>query len=142
VPVIGWNMYLNRYIPLRRGDRESVLEMMAACRQRIGEGSSIMMFPEGTRSTTGVMRPFKPGAFILAKETDIPIVPIVLRGTANALPKRGFVLQGKHAISVTVLPAVDLDTVRALDADQLSAHVRALMAAELGQPEAASDEAA
>lgn len=142
VPVIGWNMYLNRYIPLKRGDRESVLEMMAACRQRIGEGSSIMMFPEGTRSTTGVMRQFKPGAFILAKETDIPIVPIVLRGTANALPKRGFVLQGKHAISVTVLPEVGLDTVRSLDADQLSDHVRGLMAAELRQSDQPSGDAA
>lgn len=138
VPAIGWNMSMNRYIPLKRGDRESVLEMMDACRERIGEGSSIMMFPEGTRSTTGRMRPFKPGAFLLAKETDIPIIPIVLRGTSDALPKRGFVLQGKHAISVTVLPEVPVETVRALDADELTAHVRGLMADELGElPEGA-----
>ncbi|MDQ1246628.1 MAG: 1-acyl-sn-glycerol-3-phosphate acyltransferase [Actinomycetota bacterium] len=131
VPVIGWNMRMNRYIPLRRGDRESVIEMMAACRERIGEGSSIMMFPEGTRSTTGQMRPFKTGAFELAREAGIPVVPIVLRGTRNALPKRGFVLQGRHAITVTVLPPVPAGEVSALTAEELTTHVQALIADEL-----------
>lgn len=141
VPVIGWNMRMNRYVPLKRGDRESVIEMMAACRERIGEGSSIMMFPEGTRSTTGQMRPFKAGAFELAREAGIPVVPIVLRGTRNALPKRGFVLQGRHAISVTVLPAVPAEEVSALTSSDLTTHVQQLIADELArtpQPEVSS----
>ena len=53
VPCIGWNMSLNRYIKLRRGDRESVEQMMAACERTLAEGNSIMMFPEGTRSPDG-----------------------------------------------------------------------------------------
>jgi 1-acyl-sn-glycerol-3-phosphate acyltransferase len=141
VPIIGWNMRMNRYIPLKRGDRESVIEMMAACRERIGEGSSIMMFPEGTRSTTGQMRPFKAGAFELAREAGIPVVPIVLRGTRDALPKRGFVLQGKHAISVTVLPEVTAEQVSELTSAELTEHVQGLIAAELArtaQPEVTS----
>jgi 1-acyl-sn-glycerol-3-phosphate acyltransferase len=66
LPCIGWNMRLNRYIPLRRGDRESVRQMMDACETTLRAGSSIMMFPEGTRSKNGVLQPFKTGAFELA----------------------------------------------------------------------------
>src|SRR5512143_1883515 len=63
VPCIGWNMSLNRYIKLRRGDRASVERMMHACAQTIAAGNSIMMFPEGTRSSDGRLRAFKTGAF-------------------------------------------------------------------------------
>src|SRR5690606_37635119 len=74
VPCIGWNMRLNRYIPLRRGDRESVVRMMEACEKTLAEGNSIMMFPEGTRSRDGLLRPFKTGAFELALRTGLPLL--------------------------------------------------------------------
>jgi len=74
VPCVGWNMTLNRYVKLRRGDRESVKQMMAACEQTLRSGSSIMMFPEGTRSKTGVLQPFKTGAFELALRTRMPLL--------------------------------------------------------------------
>ncbi len=134
VPFIGWNMRLNRYIELRRGDRESVIEMMAACETTIGEGSSIMMFPEGTRSPTGEMRPFKPGAFELALRTRTPILPIAIVGTADALPKRGFVLQGRHPIRITVLDPIPPDRCAEMSAEELAAHVRELIADEVGRP--------
>src|SRR5438874_1504062 len=63
VPFIGWNMSLNRYIKLRRGSRESVGAMMEACERTLAEGSSVMIFPEGTRSPDGRLQRFKPGAF-------------------------------------------------------------------------------
>jgi 1-acyl-sn-glycerol-3-phosphate acyltransferase len=103
VPAIGWNMRMNNYIPLKRGDRDSVVVMMGRCRRTIAAGSSIMMFPEGTRSQDGQLRAFKSGAFELAVEAGIPIVPIAIQGTSDALPKHGFVLQGRHRITVTVL---------------------------------------
>lgn len=106
VPCIGWNMWLNRYIRLRRGDRASIAEMMDACERTLAEGSSVMMFPEGTRSSDGRLRAFKPGAFALAQRTGAPLLPIVVQGTANALPKRGFVLRGRHAIRVRVLDEI------------------------------------
>lgn len=131
VPFIGWNMRLNRYIPLRRGDRESVIEMLAACERTLGEGSSIMMFPEGTRSPTGELRPFKPGAFELALTTETPILPIAIAGTADALPKRGFVLQGRHPIHIMVLDPIPHDEFAHMTTDELAAHVRSLIAAAL-----------
>lgn len=132
VPVIGWNMSLNRYIPLRRGDRESVLQMLDACRTALQQGSSIMMFPEGTRAADGQLKAFKPGAFQLAVECEVPVVPMVIRGTHDALPKRGFVLQGRHPIALQVLPPVPVEVVTSMTPDELTEHVRGIIAAELG----------
>ncbi len=133
VPCIGWNMRLNRYIPLRRGNRQSVVEMMKACEATLAEGNSIMMFPEGTRSPTGRMRKWKTGAFELALKSRASILPIVVRGTANALPKRGFVLQGRHPIELQVLDPIPYESVATLSAEELTERVRNVIAEEIGE---------
>lgn len=134
VPAIGWNMAMNRYIKLRRGDAASVEQMMRACETTLRSGSSIMMFPEGTRSADGRLKAFKHGAFTLALETCAPVLPIVLRGTSDALPKRGFVLQGRHEIRVRVLDAILPREFAGMSVDALTAHVRGIIARELGEP--------
>jgi 1-acyl-sn-glycerol-3-phosphate acyltransferase len=134
VPLIGWNMSLNRYIRLRRGSRESVVQMLRACRDTLAGGSSILVFPEGTRSETGEMRAFKAGAFEIALSARRPILPIAVRGTAAALPKRGFVLQGRHPIRITVLDELPCEAFDGTSAEELAARVRELIAAELGRP--------
>lgn len=133
VPVIGWNMSMNRYIKLRRGDRQSVIQMMEQCEKTIGQGNSIMMFPEGTRSPTGEMRAFKPGAFELALKTETPILPIVISGTADALPKRGFVLQGRHPIRIGVLDPIPHERFAGMSAEELTDHVRDVIATEIAE---------
>jgi 1-acyl-sn-glycerol-3-phosphate acyltransferase len=138
VPFIGWNMSMNRYVRLRRGDRASVVTMLKACRETLAQGSSIMMFPEGTRSPDGRMRSFKTGAFELALECKRPILPIVLRGTSDALPKRGFVLQGRHPIRVTVLDPMPYEGFAGQTAEELAQRVRERIAKELGEPAARS----
>lgn len=124
VPLIGWNMTLCGYIPLRRGERSSIHTMMKQCDDALAGGSSIMMFPEGTRSATGRLRSFKMGAFEIAKRNGLPIQPIVLRGTGDALPKRGFVLQGRHPISIEILDPVPAEEVIREDAEAMLEHVR------------------
>lgn len=94
VPVIGWNMSLNRYVPLRRGDRESVLQMLEACRGHLEEGSSIMMFPEGTRSADGQLKPFKPGAFQLARECEVAVTPWSFGGPTTHCPSAASCCRG------------------------------------------------
>jgi 1-acyl-sn-glycerol-3-phosphate acyltransferase len=127
VPCVGWNMTLCDYIPLRRGDASSVRTMMRHCDRAIRGGNSIMMFPEGTRSTTDQMRSWKPGAFQIAERNRVPIQPIVVRGTANALPKRGFILQGRHAISIEVLDPIPADEVAARSPAEMTEHVRSIL---------------
>ncbi len=130
LPFIGWNMTLNRYVALRRGDRESVAKMFDACRRTLGQGSSIMIFPEGTRSRTGELQPFKTGAFELAIGSRVPVLPIVLEGSHTALPKKGFTLR-RADIRVTVLDAVEIDAYGPDDAQRLTADVRGRFAAYL-----------
>jgi 1-acyl-sn-glycerol-3-phosphate acyltransferase len=137
IPFVGWNMRLNGYIPLRRGDRASVVQMMKAAFATLAQGSSIMMFPEGTRSPNGRMRQFKTGAFEIALGAKRSILPIAVEGTARALPKRGFVLQGRHPIRVTVLEPIPYESFAHDDVDTLTRRVRGVIADALDEKEPA-----
>jgi 1-acyl-sn-glycerol-3-phosphate acyltransferase len=132
IPCIGWNMRLNQYIELKRGDKRSIAEMMTACDETLRQGNSIMMFPEGTRSSDGRLKQFKHGAFTLALRNELPLLPIVVEGTANALPKRGFVLQGRHAIRIRVLDEIPHEKFADRPVEEVTANVRRLFASELG----------
>lgn len=133
LPFIGWNMRLNGYVPLRRGDKESVVEMFARCREVLASDSSVMMFPEGTRSKTGVMKEWKPGAFELAKAAGVSVLPIAIQGTETALPKKGLVI-GAARMRVTVLPAIGVEEARGLSVEALRDLARGRVAAFLGDP--------
>ena len=134
IPCIGWNMALNRYVKLVRGDGASIARMMAACEQHLAEGSSVLLFPEGTRSMDGRLKPFKHGAFTLAQRAGVGILPIVVEGTADALPKHGFVLRGRHAIRVRVLDEVPFAAIAERPVEAVVADFEALYARVLGEP--------
>jgi 1-acyl-sn-glycerol-3-phosphate acyltransferase len=131
LPCIGWNMHLNGYIQLKRGDRSSIAVMLRTCRENLAAGNSIMMFPEGTRSRTGKLRGFKTGAFNLAQDAKRPVLPIVVHGTASALPKRGVILQGRHRIVIEVLDPITYTTFAEEDAEDLMLRVRELIGEHL-----------
>ncbi len=107
VPVIGWNMRLNDYVPLVRGSGASVRRMMAHCDRLLAAGSPVMIFPEGRRTADGSLQPFKNGAFDLAVRHGVPVHPIAVHGTRKALPKHGLVLREHVDARVEVLPPLD-----------------------------------
>jgi 1-acyl-sn-glycerol-3-phosphate acyltransferase len=132
-PFIGWNMSLNDYVALTRGDPKSIEAMMQACRVHLRRGSSVMMFPEGTRSLDGQVKAFKHGAFTLASELDLETIPIVIDGTRDALPKHGLMLD--HAWGLHVRVRV-LAPMRAQDGEEVSVfmeRVRQRMIEQLAQ---------
>jgi 1-acyl-sn-glycerol-3-phosphate acyltransferase len=106
VPFIGWNMWLNRYVGLVRGNKASVMQMIRQCEAWIDRGVPVLLFPEGTRSPDGEVKAFKDGAFQLATKKGCPVYPIVLTGTRSVLPKHGFVLRQSAACSLRVLDPV------------------------------------
>ncbi len=131
VPIIGWNMTANRYIALQRGRRASILHMMIDSIRTLKDGSSVLVFPEGTRSMDANIKSFKEGAFKLALETQTPIIPIVLDGTGSALPAKGFEFHGKQHFRVNILDEIPVESFLGKDIKTLSRDVQSLMAEEL-----------
>jgi 1-acyl-sn-glycerol-3-phosphate acyltransferase len=134
-PFLGWNMSLNRYIPLVRGDKSSVTKMMQTCRFWLDRGVSVLMFPEGTRSKTGDLLPFKPGAFTLAKDANVPVVPIVICGTIDAVPPNA-VLNQKGIVHVHVRVCEPVESSAFTDAAGLQTRVREVMETTLAELQA------
>jgi 1-acyl-sn-glycerol-3-phosphate acyltransferase len=129
VPFVGWNMVINDYVRVLRGDRESVKRMMQHCREHLARGSPLLLFPEGTRSLDGKLQRFKDGAFKLAFEAQVPLYPVALSGTYQALPKSGFTIRGSMRARVEVLDP--LDPRKFESADALRDAARAAIAAAL-----------
>ncbi|MBF0101518.1 MAG: 1-acyl-sn-glycerol-3-phosphate acyltransferase [Desulfobacterales bacterium] len=124
LPFIGWNMSLNEYIKLKRGDGRSVERMFKQCEKTISQGSSVYFFPEGTRSETGELKVFKPGAFILAKKMKTPILPIVINGTRKALPKHSLNFHGKNDIHVKILDPIDYSVFADMEVEKIAEMIR------------------
>ena len=87
IPFFGWTMAAAGYISIdREGTRETVKAMNEAA-QKIKDGMSVVIFPEGSRSPDGLLQPFKKGGFTLAVKSKVPIVPISIAGSRNIMPK-------------------------------------------------------
>lgn len=90
IPVFGRATEAAGHVFIDRGDRASAIESLREAARKIHEArSTAIVFPEGTRSRTGELQPLKKGPFIMALEADVPIVPTVLDGTFDILPKGG-----------------------------------------------------
>jgi 1-acyl-sn-glycerol-3-phosphate acyltransferase len=131
VPFIGWVIWMNNHIMVRRGDKKSALKMAEACKDSLSQGISVFFFPEGTRSTQGKLMPFKEGAFILAKDTETPLVPLAIEGTGNALPRKSFRFQPRQVFTIRVLRIIDRQVIQANDPAQLAQLARDLISGAL-----------
>ena len=104
IPLMGWMMQMAGDIRLVRGNRDSAAGAIIACRDRLAKRVSVMIFPEGTRSKTQEMLPFKDGAFRLAIEAGVPILPIAVAGTRNAMAKGTFRFLHARALAQLLEP--------------------------------------
>ncbi len=130
IPLVGWMMRLAGDIPLRRGERESALEALRQCRIRLDRHVSVMIFPEGTRSKEGELGAFKDGAFSIAIEAGVPILPLAVHGTKTALRKHDWRL-GRSRAAVRVLDPVPTDGLGPAHVGELRERVRSMIASEL-----------
>jgi 1-acyl-sn-glycerol-3-phosphate acyltransferase len=87
IPWVGWTFYMSGDIPIDRGNADSAATVLARARRYLDRGMSVMIFPEGTRSRDGKLLPFKAGAFKLAADAGVPLLPIAVSGTAQGMPK-------------------------------------------------------
>ncbi|HYX07306.1 MAG TPA: lysophospholipid acyltransferase family protein [Bacteroidales bacterium] len=123
IPFIGWNMTLNGYIKINRANRRSSLDMIKDAEKVIKSGSSIVIFPEGTRSKTGDTGRFKSGAFRIALDTGVPIQPLAITGTREATPN-GFLFPGKYRMTLTVLDEIPYESFKSMNESEIAEMVR------------------
>jgi 1-acyl-sn-glycerol-3-phosphate acyltransferase len=88
IPFFGWALGLSRHVIVDRGDREKAVASLRRAAKRVAGGVNVIIFPEGTRSPDGELKPFKSGGFHLAIESQVPIVPVSISGSRRITPKR------------------------------------------------------
>jgi 1-acyl-sn-glycerol-3-phosphate acyltransferase len=135
IPLFGLTMRRAGYIPVDRSSRKKSVESMRFAIERIAQGTSVVIFPEGTRSPDGHLRKFKAGSFTLALQAQVPIVPIVISGSRDVMPKHSRWIRG-GVVRVTILPPVPTAGRTVKERVELMEAVRRPMAALLEGPRA------
>jgi len=131
IPFLGWSLGLCEHISLKRKDAGSIRDVYRGAIRHLRSGMSVLFFPEGTRSETDVMNPFQNGAFKLAISEKLPILPIAIRGTRNAIPKGDWVMRSKVFCDLTVLEPIETSQFQHSDFQKLSEIVRSRIAEKL-----------
>ena len=132
LPVVGWAMKMLRYVRLERGRPHSTRAMLDQCRHWLRRGMSVLMFPEGTYAPGAALLHFKPGAFVLARDERVPMVPVLISGTRDLVVGDGPWMAPRVNIRIRVLDPVDFPA--GADAVQVAAAMRERFARELGRP--------
>ncbi len=131
VPIFGPAIRSAGFIEIDRSNRERAIKSLEAARRTFEQGVHVWIAPEGTRSKTGELLPFKKGGFALALETGMPILPIAIRGTRDALAAKGLRSVPGAKVTVTIFPAVEAKTYQGLPnktgREKLMAEVRRLI---------------
>ena len=122
--VMGPAMKAIGYIPIDRTDRRKAFESINQAAARIRNGTSVVIFPEGTRSLDGVLQEFKKGGFMLAIKSGQPIVPISISGSHAILPKKGSWIVNPGTIRITVGTPIPTEGCTSKDRDRLMGEVR------------------
>jgi len=133
IPIVGWMMRLAKDIPV---DRSSTLKKVGVFK-RVSHvwdhNCSVMFFPEGTRSRSGQLKKYSSGAFALAIEKGVPVLPLVIDGTQECLPKKTWVFTKNVYIRLKVLRPVSTKHLTKQDISSLMADVRQKQAEQLSR---------
>ena len=132
-PIIGQMLQAAGVIFIDRKNREKAIEAMKPAVDVLKNGTSIIIFPEGTRSYDYKLGAFKKGAFHMAMQAGVPLVPIVIKNAHDVMP-RGSNLFRPTAVEVNVLPPISTKDWKVKDLNRHVAEVRNLFLAQLGQP--------
>jgi 1-acyl-sn-glycerol-3-phosphate acyltransferase len=123
IPLFGWAMKRTGYIPINRSNPKQAYQSLLTAAKKVNEGTSVVIFPEGTRQETEQLGDFKKGGFILALKSQKPIVPIGIQGSARILPKKGFRIT-PGTIKIILGDPIPTEGYKAKDADILMQKVR------------------
>jgi 1-acyl-sn-glycerol-3-phosphate acyltransferase len=131
VPLWSRAMRESGMVEIDRTDRRRALETLRRAAEEIGKGTNVWIAPEGTRSRDGVLGPFKKGALHLAMEAKSRILPITIDGTVKVLPANGWVMTPGLTVRVVVHEPVDPASYGKKRREELSQHVRSVIASGL-----------
>ena len=133
IPYIGPLLIAHGDIPIQRGRAsEAMAKVVNDGKMWISHGASIAIFPEGTRSKDGEIHRFKQGAFALAKEAGVEILPVVMDGTSNVL-KKNKLFNWRNVLSVKVLPPISAERVAATEPSEMAKEVQEMMTEALAE---------
>ena len=123
IPLLGWVMWAGRFIFIDRQNSVAARRSIDEAGQRIHDGDSVLIFPEGTRTRDGTLGPFKKGGFHLAMKAGVPVVPVALRGTRELMPRGSLLL---HSGTITAIIGEPIPTQELSDEERttLSERVR------------------
>lgn len=132
IPIFGQGMRGAGYISIDRSDTRSAIKSLNRAAQNIREGTSVLFFPEGTRSKDGNLRSFKKGGFIMAVEAGVPIIPMAVMGTFQVMPKGGKLIR-RHPVQIVVCPPINAGDYTRKQLDQLMTDVKEAIGKALSQ---------
>jgi 1-acyl-sn-glycerol-3-phosphate acyltransferase len=132
MPVVGWHLFLGGHIAVDRGKAFRARRSLAAAARRIAGGTSVAVFPEGTRSPDDRIRLFKRGSFLLAIQAAVPVVPVSLVGVKDVIPS-GLLTLRPGRVALRVHPPVPTAQFKPEDAEALADQVRRIVARGCGQ---------
>lgn len=131
VPVFGWLMRMAGDIPVNRKNNTSRARTLVLARQYLRDRCSVMFFPEGTRTRDSRVGHFADGPFGLAIKTQVPILPLAIDGTQDALPKHSWKFGAPSEIRLHVLPPIETAGLTADDVPAVRERVRRLLIEQL-----------
>jgi 1-acyl-sn-glycerol-3-phosphate acyltransferase len=88
IPIFGWYMRLGGHVSVDRRRHGPAVQSLRRAAESVRAGTSLIVFPEGTRSLDGRVHPFKKGPFVVAMEAGVPMVPVAISGTGRITPKK------------------------------------------------------